>query len=89
MLLKTSNTCKGFLQRTDPHFRKWAFGLNGVYGDEPDLEIRGAWLWRGTDIPAEMKDHASYEYHQFVKIDKNNEADRKRFEEYWLNQEED
>ena len=51
LLIKTNNTMKGFLQRTDPHFRKWAFGVHGVYGEEPDLEIRGAWMWRGTDLP--------------------------------------
>lgn len=42
---------RGFLQRMDPHFRKWAFGVHGVYGEEPDLQIRGAWLWRGLEIP--------------------------------------
>ena len=51
MLLITNNMKRGFLQRMDPHFRKWAFGVHGVYGEEPDLQIRGAWLWRGLEIP--------------------------------------
>ena len=50
VLIKTNNTMNGFLQRSDPHFRKYAFAIHGVYGDEPDLEIRGAWLWRGTEV---------------------------------------
>lgn len=50
VLIKTNNTMNGFLQRSDPHFRKYAFAIHGVYGDEPDLETRGAWLWRGTEI---------------------------------------
>jgi len=51
MLLKTNNTMKGFLQRIDPHFKKWCFAIHGVYGEEPNLEIRGAWMWRGAEIP--------------------------------------
>jgi elongation factor 1-gamma len=54
MLLKTTNTMKGFVQRIDPHFRKHSFALWGVYGDEGNLEIQGVWLWRGTEIPFEF-----------------------------------
>lgn len=45
---------KGFLQRIDPHFKKYSFAIWGVYGDEGNYEIRGAWLWRGTEIPLEF-----------------------------------
>ena len=24
--------------------------IQGIYGDQPDLQIRGVWLWRGMDI---------------------------------------
>lgn len=61
---------KGFLQRIDPHFKKHCFAMHGVYGDEPNLEIRGAWLWRGADIPLVLKDHPSFEFHKFVKVTK-------------------
>lgn len=60
-----------------------------MYGDEPNLEIRGAWLWRGTEVPQEMKDHPSFELHKFNRLDPAIEADRKLYEEYWLNQTED
>jgi elongation factor 1-gamma len=40
----------GFVRNLD-HFRKYAFGVLGVYGDEGDLVITGTWLWRGTEIP--------------------------------------
>lgn len=89
MLLKTGNTAKGYLQRVEPHFRKYAFAIHGVYGEEPELEIRGAWLWRGTGIPVEMLEHPSGEFHKYNKLDVNNEEHRKLFEEYWLNQTED
>ncbi|KAM3129065.1 hypothetical protein pb186bvf_018843 [Paramecium bursaria] len=89
LLIVTKNNVRGFLQRTDPHFRKYCFAVHGVYGDEPDLHQRGAWLWRGTEIPEYLKDHPTFEFVKFVKLDVNDEAQRARFEEYWLNQEED
>lgn len=65
----------GFLQRLD-HFRKYTLAVHGVYGKEPNLEIRGCWLWRGTDIPNEMKEHPNFEYYTFKKADPSNPADK-------------
>jgi len=85
----TSNLLGGFLQRLET-FRKYSFGVVGVYGDEPNLEIRGCWVWRGNEIPFEIKDHPSGEWYKFRKLDvKNSEADRKIQEEYWTKWEED
>lgn len=39
-LFMTNNLANGFLQRLE-HFRKYIFGAWGVYGEEPNLEIRG------------------------------------------------
>jgi len=50
VLFKTTNLCKGFLQRFDS-FRKHAFARHCVIGEEPNLEIEGVWLWRGQGIP--------------------------------------
>jgi len=47
------------------HFRKYAFAVHGVYGEEPQLEIRGAWLWRGNGIPNEIKELDTFEFHTF------------------------
>jgi hypothetical protein len=30
--------------------RKHALGVMGVYGEEPNLEIMGVFLWRGADV---------------------------------------
>ena len=60
----TSNLRSGFLERLE-NFRKYAYGVHGVYGEEPNLEIRGVWMWRGKGIPFEMRDHPSYDYHKF------------------------
>jgi len=90
VLFLTSNLMNGFIQRLD-HFRKYAFGVHGVYGEEPTLEIRGVWVWRGTELPNEIKELDSFEYHQFHKLDATKEADRKKVEEFWtkLNEDED
>jgi elongation factor 1-gamma len=90
VLFLTNNLMNGFLQRLE-HFRKYAFAVHGVYGDEPNLEIRGLWVWRGTEIPNEIKEHDSYDFHKFTKLDHTKEEDRKKVEEYWagLNEDED
>jgi len=67
----TNNLKNGFLQRLD-HFRKYSFGVHGVYGEEPNLEIRGLWVWRGTEAPLEIKELDSYEYHTWDKLDMSN-----------------
>ncbi|CAD8159114.1 unnamed protein product [Paramecium octaurelia] len=89
VLISFRNNCNGFLQRTDPHFKKWAFAIHGVYGDVPDLQISGAWIWRGTEVPSFLKDHPTFEYLQLTKLDASKPQDRALFEEYWLNQTED
>lgn len=39
-----NNMKTGFIQRCDPA-RKKAFGTYSIYGDEPNLEISGVWLF--------------------------------------------
>lgn len=34
-------------------------------------------MWRGTEIPMEWKEHQSYDYFTFTKMDPKNEADQK------------
>jgi elongation factor 1-gamma len=82
VLFLTNNLMNGFLQRLE-HFRKYAFGVHGVYGDEPNFEIRGVWCWRGEGIPFEIKDLDSFEYHNWTKLDPSKEGDKKKVAEYW------
>jgi elongation factor 1-gamma len=84
ILFKTCNSASFFLQKADP-LRKYAFSVHGVYGTEGNYEIRGVWMWRGTDIPEELKSHDSFPYMTIKKLDSNNEADRNLLNEYWLN----
>jgi len=78
----------GFFERLE-HFRKYAFGVHGVYGDEPTLDVGGAYVWRGVGEPQEIKDLDQYEYHVWTKLDHTKEEDRKKVTEYWTNLKED
>lgn len=82
VLFKTNNSASMFLQKLD-HFRKWAFGCYGVYGVEGDYVCRGVLMWRGLEIPQEVKDHDSFEWMDIKQLDW--EKDRAFIEEYWLN----
>lgn len=86
-LYMTENMLAGFIQRID-HFRKHAFARMCVLGKEPELEIEGVWLFRGTTIPQEMIDHPQFEYYQPRKLDINVEADYNLVKDFWSAEEE-
>jgi len=50
VLFLTNNLMKSPIQKLED-FRKYAFAVVGVYGEEPNLEIRGVWVWRGVGVP--------------------------------------
>jgi len=41
-------------------------------------------LWRGTEIPEEIKEHQNYEYMTIKKLDPTNDLDKQLIEDYWL-----
>ena len=59
----TNNLMNGFLQRMDDKLRKHSLGVMGVYGEEPNLEIKGVFIWRGSKIPLPMVEHPQFEYY--------------------------
>ena len=71
-----------FLQKCVP-LRRNAFAVHEVYDVEDDYKIRGLWMFRGKEIPQEMKDNDLYEYITFTKLDHNKEEDRKLVHDYW------
>lgn len=81
---KTENGHSLFTQKIDA-YRKFAFAVFGIYGEEGNYEIRGVWLWRGVGIPFFMEQHESFEYHERRQLDHTNEADRALIYSYWLN----
>jgi elongation factor 1-gamma len=84
IFFKTCNSSSFFLQKLDT-FRKYTFAVHGVYGVEGNYDVKGVWMWRGTDIPEEVKEHDNFPYMTIKKLDHTVEADRKLIEEYWLN----
>ena len=81
-LFRTSNSKGMFLQKCDA-VRRYAFAVHGVYGVEGDYKIRGLWMFRGLDVPQEMKDNDLYEYITFTKLDHNKKEDRDLVHDYW------
>ena len=54
---KFQNLLEGFIQRLEG-FKKYSFGKFAMLGEEPNLEIQGVLLIRGSDINVqELKDH--------------------------------
>ncbi len=82
VLFRTSNSKSMFLQKCDA-LRRYAFAAHGVYGVEDDYKIKGVWLFRGLEIPQEMKDNDLYEYITFTKLDHTKEVDKKLVHDYW------
>ena len=82
ILFRTSNSKGMFLQKCD-QLRRYAFAVHGVYGVEDDYKIRGVWMFRGLEIPQEMKDNDLYEYITFRKLDTHKEEDRQLIHDYW------
>lgn len=81
-LYKTNNLLNGFLQRAEG-FNKYSFGVHMIYGDEPDLNIKGIWMWRGLEVPQQMKDHPQFEFYDSRKMDIDNPEDRAYIKDMW------
>lgn len=88
VLYMTNNLVSmGFIQRLDAfNFRRYSFGMMGVYGEEPKLEIRGCLMWRGQEVTKELQEHPSFEYYERVRVDPANPEHRKLVEDYWCSE---
>ena len=78
-------TCviKGDILEQLKYFKKYCFGVFGVYGGDADYKIRGCLLWRGQEIPEEMKNINCYEKMTFRKLDYNQKKDQQLVHDYW------
>lgn len=81
-LYKTNNLMDGFVQRAEP-FARWSYGVHMIIGDEPDLNIKGVWMWRGTKIPQMMIDHPQFEYYVTTKLDIDDPKDQAYIKDMW------
>jgi len=81
-LFMTANLLGGFVQRLDK-LRKYGFGSLVIFGEEPNLQVAGVWLFRGPEVPAEMKETDDYPNYDWKKLDHKDENDRKLIEDYF------
>ena len=82
-LFRTNNSKNFFLERLDDDFKGYSFGIHGVYGNKGDYKVRGVWLWRGNEIPQEMKDNDYFKYMTMKKLNSNNNDDKILVNDYW------
>ncbi len=75
VLFKTCNLKNFILQKLED-FRKKCFGVLGVYENKNDYKINGVWMWKGNDIPFEIK---NCDYYDFLIIQKLNVFKDKQF----------
>jgi elongation factor 1-gamma len=82
-LFRTKNSKNFFLERLDDDFRRFAFGIHGVYGNEGDYKVRGVWLWRGNEIPKEIKENDYFKYLTIKNLRFDNHNDKQLVIDYW------
>ena len=88
----TSNECitlfrtcviKGDILEQLKYFKKYCFGVLGVYGGNGNYKIKGCMVWRGNDIPEEIKNINCFKKMSFKKLDCNEQKDKELVEEFW------
>ena len=82
-LFRMKNSKNFFLERIDDEFKKYAFGVHGVYGNNNEFKVKGLWMWRGEEIPQEIKENEYFDYLSIKKLNSEDVKDRKLVEDYW------
>jgi len=82
-LFRMKNSKNFFLERIDEDFKNYAFGIHGVYGKEGDYKVKGLWLWRGNEIPKEIKENDYFKYMTIKNLKSDNNNDKQIVNEYW------
>lgn len=78
-------TCviKGDILEQLKFFKKYCFGVVGAYGGDGDYKIKGCLLWRGNEIPQEIKNIHCFDKMSFRKLDYNQKRDQQLVHDYW------
>jgi elongation factor 1-gamma len=74
---------KGDILQQLEYFKKYCFGVLGVYGADGDYKIRGCLMWRGNEIPDEIKEINCYDKLSIRKLDYNQKKDQQLVHDYW------
>ncbi|EFJ14564.1 hypothetical protein SELMODRAFT_156635 [Selaginella moellendorffii] len=79
----TMNKVSGFLQRMD-FIRKYAFAKICILGDQPPFKIKGVWLFRGPEIPQQVRDECyDLELYEWTKADPTDHVHKERINAYF------
>lgn len=78
----TSNLIGGYMQRLEK-LRKYGFGSMLIFGEDNASEIEGAWLVRGTEMPAELTECDDSVLYDWKRVDIADEAQKKLLEDFW------
>jgi len=81
-MFKVLNLVGGWMQRLD-QLRKYGMGSIIVFGDDEHRQIGSCWLFRGQEIPDEMKEADDWSLYTWRKADLNNSADKALIEDYF------
>ena len=65
------------------HFKKYCFGVLGVYGGDGDYKILGCLMWRGKDIPDEIKEIHCYNKLTVKKLNTKDQKEQQLVHDYW------
>jgi len=87
-VIKTSNQMNFFLRGLE-RLNRDCLGVLGIYGEPNNHDIKGVWLWKSDDVHPVMKEHNSYEYYFFNRLDLKKPEDQAKLKEFWLNLAED
>jgi len=80
-IFMTCNLVGGLFARLG-HMSKYAFGSFLIFGEDNQNEISGAIIFRGQEIPPEIKAVADYESYTWRRADMEDAAQRELFEDY-------
>ena len=65
------------------YFKKYCFSVLGVYGSDGDYRISGCLIWRGKEIPDEIKEIHCHNKLKLRKLDINEKKYQQLVHDYW------
>jgi len=80
-IFKVNNLIGGFYQRLEK-LHKYAFGTMNIYGEQGSFGIHGVWVFRGNDVPPDMKECDDAEHYEWVRGDLSDAAQKAKFEDF-------
>ena len=76
-----SNLIGGFFRRMES-LHRYAFGSMLILGTENNFKVQGVMMFRGREIPQEMKDVGDFESYSFTQLNHLDEKDKKTWNDF-------